>query len=261
MTGPVNFPRPGESLQRTQTSYRRFVDNHGRVFEAQCDTRNGHPKEELRPINDNPKTAYMPPWLPPMRFAKFLGEHRSEFRWDYNTMATELAGDAADYYQRAKEFAIEHDKPEPELGGPVDASIRFLIGKPPLSPIIPLACEQGEPWILGVPGAAVNAVLKDILEQGVTSNSKAALDVMRSALMRTLAHEKIALVPTVVVQEEVAVKRPKTIHDIPDLDALPEITYLDFLKECRGKRMKMPDIVKLWNSHKAATAENATAGA
>ena len=257
MTG-VEFLKPGESLQRKQTVFRRFTDQHGRQFTAQSDVRTQQPKEELRPVNDRGDKNFMPPWLPPMRFAIFT-EGSLDFRWDYGTMATELSGDAADYYQRAMEFAVEHNKPEPELGGPVDRSIRFLLGKPPLSPAVPLACEQGDPWMLGVPGAPVNKVLHEVLTQGVQSNSKIALEVIKKALRDTEIREEIPLVAERPVARTVMDKKEKTIHDI-DLDAVPEITYQEFVKECRGRKMKLPEIAALWQEHKRMSAENQTAG-
>ena len=60
------YLQPGESLQRTQTMYRKYTDQHGRVFAAHCDVRTQQPKEELRPVNDDPRQNFDPPWLPPM---------------------------------------------------------------------------------------------------------------------------------------------------------------------------------------------------
>ena len=248
----TEFLRPGESLQRKQTTYRIFTDQHGRRFAAQSDIRNQQPKEELRPVNDDPKHAFSPPWLPPMRFAKFTDDGSLTFRWDYGTMATELSGDTADYYQHATEFALEHNKPEPELGGPVHRSIRLILGKPPLSPAIPLACEQGDPWILGVPGTPVNSVLHEVLTQGVQSNSKAALEIIKKSLALSAKEARVPLVPS-APEVTKPVERVKTIDDV-DLSAMPEITYKQFLRECQGRKMKLPDIAKLWQEHKAALA-------
>ena len=260
MTAGVEFLKPGQSLQRIQTVYRRYTDQHGRKFAAQSDVRTQQPKEELRPVNDDPKNQFTPPWMPPMRFAKFT-EGSLDFWWDYDTMATELSGDAADYYQRAIEFAVEHNKPEPELGGPVDRSIRLLLGKPPLSPAIPLAAMQGDPWVLGVPNAPVNTVLRDVLTQGSQSNSKMALEVIKKALADTAAKNATALVESKPIEEMAPkVEKPKSITDV-DLNAMPEITYQQFVAECRGRKMKLPDIAAAWQQHKANMASDAPAGA
>lgn len=259
MGSSVEFLKPGESLQRKQTVYRRYTDQHGRKFAAQSDVRTQQPKEELRPVNDDPKNQFTPPWMPPMRFAKFT-EGSLEFWWDYDTMATELSGDAADYYQRAIEFAIEHNKPEPELGGPVDRSIRLLLGKPPLSPAIPLAAMQGDPWVLGALNAPANIVLRDVLLQGSQSNSKMALEVIKKALAATAARDATPLVPSKPMEDLTPkAEKPKSITDI-NLEDVPDITYKDFMKECRGRGMRAPEIIKLWNEHKAAVTANEPAG-
>jgi hypothetical protein len=256
MTG-IAFVQPGQHIQRMQTVYRRFTDQHGRVFAAQSDIRNSQPKEELRPVNDDPRHTFSPPWLPPMRFAIFT-DGSMDFRWDYDTMATELSGDAANYYQDAMEFALEHNLPMPEMGGTVDKKIILLKGKPPLSPAIPLACEQGEPWMLGKPGAVVNETLQQVLTQGVQSNSKAALDIIKKALADMA--EKNAI-PLVAAKANPADKPAEKIKTINDVDLLPEITYQQFVSECRGRKMKLPDIAAAWQEHKRNMLANDKAGA
>lgn len=255
MGSSVEFLKPGESLQRLQTTYRVFTDRHGRKFGAQCDIRNQMPKEELHPV------GFTPPWVPPMRFAKFATDGTLTFWWDYSTMAMELSGDAASYYQEVTEFAIDQNMPLPELGGPVDKKIRLVKGQPPLSPAIPLACEQGDPWMLGMPGAAVNETLKEVLFQGVQSNSKAALEIIRKSLADTAAR---AATPLVAARPEPeTAKAPEIVKRTTDVDveAMPEITYQQFVAECRGRKMKLPEIAAMWQEHKRMMKENATVGA
>lgn len=240
MTSP-EFIAPGQHVQRMQTVYREFTDQHGRVFGAQCDIRNQHPKEELKPV------GFAPPWLPPMRFARFAADGSLRFAWDYVTMATELSGDAASYYQEVSEFAIDQGMPLPEMGGPVDKKIRLVKGQPPLSPAIPLACEQGEPWMLGVPGAAMNTMLHEVLTQGVQSNSQAALDIIKRALAETAAARATPLVAQRPVETAKADPAEKTIRDVTPGE-MPN--YKEFVKECRGRGMKMPDIYAMWDEHK-----------
>src|ERR1035437_3330308 len=227
MTSPL-FVRPGESLQRTQTIYRKFTDQHGRVFAAQCDIRNGPPEKDRRPAKPAPTHNFSPPWLPPMRFAKMV-TGSDQFRWDYSTMASELAGQTAEVYSDYRKFAMREKLPIPEVGGVVDSLIRDALGEPPLSPAIPMACEQGDPWILGKPGAAVNPYLKEILEQGVGSSSKEALAYIGKRLSETAIQMAVPRIPTAPVAETAA-EKPKSIDDLPNLEDMPEITYKDFLR-------------------------------
>lgn len=257
MTIPLFIP-PGQSIQRMQRAYRTFTDNHGRKFVATVDIRNGAPCEELKPKDFNP------PWLPSMGYAKFRADHDIEFRWDYGTLATELAGLTAEVYSVYRKFAMREKLPVPEVGGYVDPLVVDGSGEgpPPLSPAIPLACEQGDPWILGVPGAQVNPYLKEILEQGVGSSSKEALDYIRGKLAQTAKDMRIELVPTKELPVDLTkAEKPRRVDDPAPLAEMPDITYQQFLQECRGRKMSMPDIYKAWTDHKALMAANPTAGA
>jgi hypothetical protein len=183
---------PGESIQRTQTGWSEdFTDQHGRRFQANYDNRNMRPKEELRPVDCTP------PWQPPMKYIVWDRHNGFKFRWDYATMANDLTEAATSYYAQVFEFITEHmpGTEPPELGDPVPTKVlRSPIGKPPLSPAIPLACEAGDPWILGIPGAEPNKLLKDIIEQSATANGRQALQVIRER-MQALAGDKA--IPTI----------------------------------------------------------------
>lgn len=245
MTSPMVLS-PGQSLQRIRRAYREFTDQHGRRFGAQADIATSQPMGEFTPLGCNP------PWLPPMRYAKFRQDGELHFRWLYEDLAAEWSGITAQYYQDAVKFALEHGKPEPELGGPVDRSIRYVLGVPPLSPAIPLACQAGDPWLLGIPKAPVNQVLKDILEQGVGANSKEALEYIRALVGRSTADR--ALVETLPAPADIVTVQ-KSITDPAPLEDLPEVTYPMFLASCRGRNIPLYEISKLWAEHKAAMAE------
>lgn len=251
MTNPMMLA-PGQSLQRIRRALRVYTDQHGRQMEAQADIATSQPIGEFRPLGCNP------PWLPPMRYAKFRADGELTFRWAYEELAAEWSGITAQYYEDAIKFALEHNKPQPEIGGPVDRSIRYVLGKPPLSPAIPLAAMAGDPWILGITGATVNQPLKDILEQGAGANSKEALEYIRAMVGRSTADRD--LVPTIPAPVE-KVERARSITDAaPEkpLEAMPEITYQQFVKECRGRKMSLVDISAAWKAHKAEWAENAS---
>lgn len=248
MADGLGFSAPGESLQRNARSWRLFTDQHGRVFGSQVEVSNGMPIGELVP------QGFTPPWQPNMEFAKFPGIHANTFRWAYVEMADRLGGMTTAYYQDAVKFALENNKPEPEVGGPVDRSIRYVLGVPPLSPAIPLSCELGDPWILGIPGASVNKMLKDILEQTAGANSREVLDLIRKQLADRATGSEVPLVPSTPVP--VVTKEPeRTINDTLPFE-IEQVTYPEFLKECKGKKMTLGEIAAAWSEHKKAMAES-----
>lgn len=248
MGASLGFSQPGESLQRVARSWREFTDQHARTFGAEVEVSNGHPVGEFQAL------GFVPPWMPPMKFAKFRKIHDVKFRWDYSEMADELAGITAAYYQDAVKFAIENNKPEPDVGGPIDRSIRYVLGPPPLSPAIPLACEAGDPWILGVPGAPVNKMLKAILEQNFGANSKEAIDLIRAKMLAQQTESSVQSVPS--LPAEPVTKDPvRTINDASAVDP-KNITYTDFVKACAGRKMNIKDIADQWAEHKRNLASD-----
>jgi len=99
MTMPA-MPGPGDSIQRLQTVYRIYTDQHGRKWEAQADIRNNRPKEDLRPL------GCTPPWWPPMRFIWWDGDQQLTFRWAYRQLANELSSYTAQWYSNARKMAV-----------------------------------------------------------------------------------------------------------------------------------------------------------
>jgi hypothetical protein len=252
MTAPyagINVPQPGQSLQRQRRVWRVFTDQHGRKFGAQADMATNQPIAEFQP------QGFMPPWLPPMRFAKWHAVGDLDFRWDYETMAAELGGITAQYYQDAVKFAIENNKPEPDVGAPVDRSIRYVLGPPPLSPAIPLACEVGDPWMLGVLGAAVNEELKAILEQQAGANGADALNAIRARLQKGVDASAVPMVPT-VERPVPDVEKVRTINDVDPNAPIPAITYNAFVAEGRKRGVSMAELALAWAAHKQNTAES-----
>ncbi len=251
MTSPVTI-LPGESLQRLQTAWTdEFSDQFGRRYEAHYDVRNMRPKEELRPV------GFIPPWLPPMRYIKWERHGGFRFQWDFETMANDLSGDATAYYAQVFEFMMEHmpGVEPPELGDPVPTKVlRGPIGKPPLSPAIPMACIAGEPWILGTPGAPVNQLLKDILDQSSTANGRRALEVIRER-MKVLAGENIIASRAPEVDPSLnQVKR--SITDI-DPKTITHVKYNDFVSAAVKAGMSMADAAVAWKAHKENLAAEA----
>lgn len=241
--------QPGEHLQRLQRTDREFTDQHGRKFFAWADKSTSQPIGEFQPM------GFQPPWLPSMRYAKFRRDGDLHFVWQYHSLASELADATQRYYQEAILFALEKNiLPEPEVGGPVAPKIRMVFGNPPLSPAIPMAAEQGDPWLLGVPGTPKNVVLEEILRQGVGSTSRAALELIRQSVQNLLAGTKT--VAPVAQPEDTSAKPVKTIHTLDDaaVAAMLDISYPEFVKQCGGKGMKLAEIAALWKEHKAALA-------
>lgn len=254
MTTPAitDLGQPGESLQRARTGYHDdFTDQHGRRFAANYDLGNQRPKEELRPVDSTP------PWLPPMRFIKWERPGSFRFRWDYESMAAELSGDTAEFYQNVAIFITDH-KPNlevPEIGTPVPAEVRRILGKPPLSPALPLACAAGDPYILGVAGAASNPMLKALIEQTASGNSKEALDAIRALLAQ---NQMGAPVPTREAEVDSRGRPVKTIHTTTFDDIDPStIKYNDYVRECRKRGMSAPEATALWREHRALLAQDA----
>lgn len=249
MTSPITL-QPGESLQRLQTEWSDdFTDQFGRRYAANYDIRNMRPKEELRPVGFNP------PWLPPMRYILWERHGGFKFRWDLETMANDLSGDATAYYAQVFEFMMEHmpGVEVPELGDPVPTKVlRSPIGKPPLSPAIPLACLAGEPWILGTPNAPVNGMLKAILDQSATANGRKALEVIRER-MKVVAGEH-------AIQARAPEGDPwnhKVARSIDDIDpaAITQVSYVDFISAAmKDKRMTMAEAALAWKAHRENVA-------
>ena len=246
MGASIQIPQPGEHIQRTRRGYSDdFTDQHGRHFAAQYELTNSRPIGELTPV------GHHPPWLPPMRYMVWERPNGGfRFRWDYETMANDLSETAVSYYQQVFEFMTEHmpGVEPPEVGEPVPTKVlRSPIGKPPLSPAIPLACMAGEPWMLGIPGADVNTMLRDVLEQSSTSNGRAALNIIRER-MKALAGDHA--IPTRPNEADTPLAPKKTIHDA-DLSNLDGMTYKEFLASAmKGGRMSMADAAVAWAEHR-----------
>ena len=246
MTTPYTI-QPGQSIQRMQTEWSdEFMDQFGRKFAANYDIRNMRPKEELRPV------GFSPPWQPPMGYIKWDRQGGFTFRWDLETMANDLSENATAYYAQVFEFMAEHmaGHEPPDIGEPVPTKvIRSPVGKPPLSPAIPLACLAGDPWILGTPGATPNKLLKDILDQSATANGRQALAEIR-ARMAKMVEQGGQVIPTRVVQTDAdkAVKA-RSIVDI-DPANLPLLTYKEFLSACMAQGKTMAEGALAWQRHK-----------
>lgn len=258
----MDFIAPGQHLQRIRRTEREFTDQHGRKFFAWADKATNAPIGEFQPM------GFQPPWLPPMRFAKFRRDGDLFFAWQYDSMANELAGGSQAYYQEAIEFALQHNKPEPEVGGPVHHSILFAKGKPPLSPAIPLSAKEGDPWILGVPDAPVNEVLKEVLHQGIGSTNRTALDYIRKSLRARM--EGIVRVPEVVHATDDGPAKARTIHDVDvtDVAVMLNVKFPEFSAQYaaaakrKGEVATAGEIGRAWQEHKALVAEmNADAAA
>lgn len=247
---PIDFVPPGQSLQRMRRTEREFTDQHGRRWFAWADIASNAPIGEFQPM------GFDPPWRPAMRYAQFRKDGDLHFVWQYETLAAELSEMATAYYNEVIQFGTDKDKDEwvPEMGGTVHPRMRNMFGKPPLSPMIPLACDKGEPWMLGVPGAPKNEILWEILTQGTQSNNRAALDAIRETLANRLAG--IRTVPNVAQPVDTSHKAVKTIHTLDEgaLDALVHVSYKEFVKQCGGKGMKLAEIASLWKEHKAQMA-------
>lgn len=226
---PFGVSQPGSHLQRERRVAREFTDQHGRTFYAEADAMTN------QPIGDLVCTSHRPPWVPPMRFAKFAKDGDLKFTWDYEVMIDELAGLVAGYYEEATKFALEHNIETPEVGGVIDRRIRSVFGWPPLSPEIPMAAMRGEAWLLGK-SQTPNEALKALLNQGVSSGGKDAIAAIK------------ARVDTYTTEG----------NDVVAEDDEP-MTYNAFVKQGRAGGMNMADIATAWHQHKENLAAEAAA--
>lgn len=225
---------PGQHLQRLTRVSRIFTDQHSRQFYAEADSATNQPIGELQPIDSSP------PWTPPMRFAKFRRDGDLTFKWDYQSMADELAAEVAGYYEAVTKFALEHSLPEPEVGGTVDRRLQAMFGRPPLSPEIPIAASMDDPWLLGRFGAEKDPSLAAVLQQGTSSTGNEALLAIRKRVEDRIAGRmhKVEVAATVALSQE----------SEPESDG--PVTYQSFMAEGRKMGMSMPDIAIAWKAHK-----------
>lgn len=223
----INVPQPGTSLQRQRRAWRIFTDQHGRRFGAEADRGNNAPIAEFQPQSHGGFS--IAPWYPPMPYAKFAQEGDLDFRWDYTRLAEEWSGGTAAYYEEAGKIAINISDSitVPEVGGEVDRRIKLILGQPPLSPAIPLACELGDPWILGQMGAEVNKTLKALLAHGV-ANSQEVLNAIRERLQSQAATTKVPLVAS-SAPKIIETERVRSINDVDEAAPLSDITWPQFL--------------------------------
>lgn len=232
----MQLVNPGDSLQRMRRTDRFYTDQDGRVFYAVADSTSQQPIGEMRPH------GWVAPWLPPQRFARFARVGDLHFRWDYESMAQELAADVAAYYEQATKFALEHNLPVPEIGGVVDRRIASVFGPAPLSPEIPLSAAAGDPWLLGVPGAARNDDLAAILRQGTISTGNDAIAAINERIAQRMG--------------KAPVRAPDAIETDEPASA---VTYNEFVKEGRKGGMSMADIALAWQAHKQNVSAEAAA--
>ncbi len=240
----IQIPQPGQSLQRMRRAYRRYTDQHGRIFAAWADMQNNAPIEELRPVSFNP------PWLPSMRYAKFAQTGDLDFRWDYDTLAQDWSGQVASYYEEAGKLALQipGDVPFPEIGDVVDRRIRLILGAGSLSPAIPLACKAGDPWILGRAGATDVLKLKPILEQQFGANGQEALLAIQARLDRMAEGSGVVPVPT-TPERLIEHERVKSITDL-DAASMPVLTYAAFMADAKQRGMGYAEAALGWKAHK-----------
>jgi hypothetical protein len=249
MTAPITMTQPGESLQRVKRGWTdEFTDQHGRKYAAQYELSNSRPIGELSPV------GFSPPWTPPMRFIVWERHGGFRFRWDYATMANELAEGSDAFYTEVVQFMMEHMPTEkvPEIGEPIPERVRRLVGKPPLSPAIPLAAEAGDPWILGEPGAVDTLKLRDVLAQTVNANGREAIQLIRDRTRQRLDAAGVAPIVT-RPSEPVASDKAKTINSV-DLKQLAAVSYQEFIGAAMRGGMTMAEAAVAWKAHRENVA-------
>lgn len=240
---------PGQSIQRMQRAWRIYTDQHGRRFGAVADIRNNTPIAEFQPVQE--KGYGIAPWYPTMRHAKFAAEGDLDFRWDYDQVAEDWSAQAASYYEDAAKLAMQlpGNVPVPEVGGEVDYRIRVMMGPPPISPAIPLACKAGDPWALGRIGAPDTLGLEIVLRQGSVAKGQEALKVINERLAKVAKDAGVQLVET-LPGKVVEAEKVRSITDFDPQAPLPEVTYAAFMNEAKSRGMTHADAALAWKAHK-----------
>jgi len=230
------------SKQRDQRVRRFFTDQHGRRFFAWADKDNQRPIGEFVLADESGKFV-TPPWLPPMNQIKWRSEDSLQFDWGYAALADFLGSITADWYGEAQRIApMIPGCAVPEVGGDVDPKlIGIMGGSPPLSPEIPIACEAGEPWLLGVRGAKENPRLAKILHLGKTVTSTLALDTIRERVRLMMEQQGAAAAP----QADLS-----TVPDEKMSIGAVTVTYKDFLSAALKNGSTMADAAIAWKAHR-----------
>jgi hypothetical protein len=237
--------------RKQQADYRDYheewTDQHGRRFGAWYEIDTFRPIGEFKPIDSTP------PWLPPMKYIKWERKNGFRFQWDYESLADEFAGHTASYYEEAAEYAMAHNIPAPEVGGPIDYRIRGALKRPPLSPALPLACKLGNPWLLGMT-KVVDEEMKAILYQTAAS-TREMLEKIQARLNMQQANSGIAPIETIEFETNVdATAKPR--RSISDIDYDPaKVTYQEFSKALYAQGKSQGETVELWKEHKKLIAE------
>ena len=145
---------------------RWFFDQHGRRFYGNVE------KSTQRPVGGGLSPDFSAPWFAPEKYIVFYAEtqaladrkyRQGDFYWDYEQMFQDDVYANRAYYMKAAQEAAARNWPLPKVGQPVYQQLRAIIGETPRSPVIARAAQRGDAWLLGVPGAAVNTALRDLL--------------------------------------------------------------------------------------------------
>lgn len=174
------------SKQRDRRVRRFFTDREGRRWFAWADKENQRPIGEFV-LADQSGRFQTPPWIPPMSYIRWRDHDALDFAWDYERLADELASVTAEFYGEAMKCARAIKVDIPEIGGPLAPELLGIMGPPPLSPEIPLACLAGEPWLLGRVGAQENPVLGTTLRQGKEITTTLAMDAIKARVAALVA--------------------------------------------------------------------------
>lgn len=231
------------SKQRDQRVKRFFIDQFSRRYFAWADKDNQRPIGEFV-LADNTGRFVTAPWNPPMMYIEWPDRDTLDFRWKFDAMASELAGVTAEWYSLAQQMAQTANLPIPDVGGDVHPTLIGLMGPPLLSPEIPLACEAGEPWLLGQRDAPINLRLQKLVSLGRQITSTYALETIRRRV--------IAMVEA--GETDLSTLDQKAAEAIAAIDPA-SITYREFLADAITAGQSMAQGAAAWKEHRANLAE------
>lgn len=247
MSDLTDFYSEMGSKQRDQRVRRFYLDQHGRRWFAWADKDNQRPIGEFV-LSDKTGKFVTPPWVPPMMHIEWPDPDGLDMRWKYEALASELAGFTAEWYSAAQQLAEVAHIPIPDVGGDCHPKLIGLMGPPPLSPEIPLACEAGESWMLGRIGAPINMRLQKILSLGRSVTSTLAMETIRSRVKAMIeAQEAGESIEGLKDLGDIVIPGAEAVDDAP-------ITYKAFMAEAMQGGSTRAAAALAWKAHRENVA-------
>ena len=249
MSDLTDFYSAMGSKQRDQRVKRFYTDQLGRRFFAWADKDNQRPIGEFV-LADRTGRFVTPPWLPPMAYIDWPDADTLDFQWRFESLASELAGYTSEWYSHAQQLAEVAHIPIPDVGGDCHPKLIGLMGPPPLSPEIPLACAAGERWIIGRKDAPINLRLQKILSLGRSVTSTLAMEAIRERVAAMIAAQEAGeSIEALKDLSDVQIPAAEPAESVDSVDPAT-VTYKDFISAAMRTGQSMADAALAWKAHR-----------